>query len=553
MAILLITAAASATDSGEKNLKRLTVQGVVEGYVDQEEGVLVWKGIPFAKPPEGNLRWRAPRDPEPWEGVLETKESQSECAQYGSLPTWHQLKRVIGSEDCLYLNVFRPDTIETNLPVYFWIHGGSNNFGSAKDYAVEAMANQTNMVIVITQYRVGPLGWFTHPAMKTGNPLDDSGNYGTLDHIKALEWVQANIEAFGGNPDNVTIAGESAGAANVMVLMVSPLAKGLFHRAVYQSGGMGTTTAKRGASMTASTLKTLLKKDGIDRKNVKWVLNSLSNEYIQNYLRNVNTEDILWGRLAGGQWMPTHDAYEDGTVIPANPAKLIESGKYNKVPLIIGSNEFEVKPFMLLIPVVKTSSGKNWADLYKAIYSKKTKLDDILPTETDKALYETVAKYGSLNWRAKYVDGNARLLRKHQDDIYGYLFKWGREATPPADFIFGSAHASEISFFMAAKQGLFGVEFNDQNRAGVEALQNAMMTYLAAFTRSGNPNATDSNLPIWESWSNQPGEPKVMILDADKTNLKLGMITEEVTVEWVLEEVEKLDEATKNAVKNFLW
>jgi para-nitrobenzyl esterase len=152
----------------------------------------------------------------------------SECTQYS------EFGEIIGDEDCLYLNVWRPQTEETDLPVYFWIHGGGNSIGTASSlmYDGSNVTSKGNLVVVTINYRLGPLGWFTHPELRNGTPLDNSGNYGTMDMVKALDWVKNNISSFGGDPDKVTIAGESAGGSDVNSLVMSPHAAGLFHRGI---------------------------------------------------------------------------------------------------------------------------------------------------------------------------------------------------------------------------------------------------------------------------------------------------------------------------------
>jgi len=216
-----------------------TLSGTVRGF-EEKANTWVWKAIPFAKPPVGPLRWKAPQDPDPWAETREESEYCSPCTQYAFF-----YRNVIGSEDCLYLNVWRPQTAETNLPVYFWIHGGGNSAGSAwttsyfelaEDYSGANLASISNFVFVSANYRLGPLGWFTHPALREGvlgREKNDSGNYGTLDLIKALTWIQGNIEAFGGDPNKVMIAGQSAGGFNVQSLLASPLAQGLFPKGLF--------------------------------------------------------------------------------------------------------------------------------------------------------------------------------------------------------------------------------------------------------------------------------------------------------------------------------
>jgi len=196
-----------------------TKYGEVKGFLD-DNNTLAWKSIPYAKPPVDELRWKVPIDPEIWDGILDTTEDCDECAQMGQEPITFAPTEVIGSEDCLYLNIWHPQSIRNDLPVYFWIHGGANNNGTTKDYDGSVIASRSNMVVVTIQYRLGAFGWLTHPALRPGeSSLDDSGNFGTLDTIKALEWVRDNIKSFGGDPNNIIVAGESAGAHNVMNLI----------------------------------------------------------------------------------------------------------------------------------------------------------------------------------------------------------------------------------------------------------------------------------------------------------------------------------------------
>jgi para-nitrobenzyl esterase len=194
-----------------------TTEGVVIGAEHRATNTLSWKGIPYAKPPVGDLRWKAPQEPEKRSTPLKTVSFCEICPQYTDHDSNPATPAVIqGNEDCLYLNIWRPKTRVANLPVYFWIHGGGNSIQwpllSYTDAA--ALANKSNMVVVTVNYRLGPMGFFSHPALRTGKKDDetsDSGNFAILDLIQALYWVKANIKGFGGDPENVTIAGESAG------------------------------------------------------------------------------------------------------------------------------------------------------------------------------------------------------------------------------------------------------------------------------------------------------------------------------------------------------
>ena len=201
---------------------RTISNGTVIGFIEPN-GAHVWRGIPFAKPPVGELRWKAPLPPDDWNETLEALESCIPCTQYGgplaSVPK-KQFETVVGSEDCLYLNIwappFAPEDLPSGnarLPVMVWIHGGGNSVGHGGSYNGKYLAEKQNVIIVTTNYRLGPFGWFYHPALaESVAPAEGkSGNFGTLDIIRALSWVKRNISAFGGNPDNVTIFGESAG------------------------------------------------------------------------------------------------------------------------------------------------------------------------------------------------------------------------------------------------------------------------------------------------------------------------------------------------------
>ena len=217
---------------------RSTTHGDYVGFSDLQ-GTRAWLGIGYAQPPVGELRWKAPLPPEPHIDTVQALNFKNACPQLASAMTTNEVNATasgyVGSEDCLYLNVWSvPNAV--GRPVMVWIHGGGNSIGSARSYPGAILAATENVVVVTINYRLGFLGWFNHPSVLEGSELDLSGNFGTLDTIRALEWVRQNIAVFGGDPDNVTIFGESAGGFNVLTLMASPLAEGLFHKAIVQSG-----------------------------------------------------------------------------------------------------------------------------------------------------------------------------------------------------------------------------------------------------------------------------------------------------------------------------
>jgi len=229
--------------SPSPNAIRSVENGEMIGFKSRHD-THAWLGIPYAAPPVGELRWKAPRPPEPWTGRFEAIELGSVCPQPSvfGLPVPGG-QTIMGAEDCLVLNIWAPIFREEKtpvdrkrLPVMLWIHGGGNNMesGGNPNFNGSTLAGQNHVVVVTINHRLGPLGWFRHPALRSedSSPEDNSGNYGTLDIIQALKWVQKNITAFGGDPEKVTIFGQSSGGANVLSMMASPLAKGLFHRAI---------------------------------------------------------------------------------------------------------------------------------------------------------------------------------------------------------------------------------------------------------------------------------------------------------------------------------
>lgn len=514
-----------------------TKDGNIQGY-ETDLGALAWKSIPYAKPPVEDLRWKAPEDTEKWDGVRDGTLPSTPCTQLITGKNWIRTGTAEGSEDCLYLNIFRPTHKKKKLPVYVYIHGGSNNFGQASHYDGSILANKGDLVVVVIQYRLGPLGWLTHPALRHGDPRDDSGNFGTLDTIQALKWIKKNIKAFGGDPKKVTIAGESAGAHNVMNLVISPLAKRLFHRAISQSGGMTTDTVGEGEAQAEDTIAALLAADGLTVVPDMEPDGDVDNDDTELYLRSKGAGEIFEAYFGSYGTLPTYDAYQDGHVIPGSVVSTIRSGKYNKVPIILGANEYETKAFM---PLYGPSLLLPWYNLILVLQGLIPSVDFVLPTDFDKALYEATGYYGSRNWRAKFVDERARALRDQQNHVFAYYFKWGGNSDigsgpAPFDFIYGAGHAMEISFFFGGDTSLWGYSFSPESDfEGRMELSDAMIEYLANFARKGKPKG--GGLPKWKEWSNKEGKPKAIEFDADFDVALIGMSDEEVTFDDIAAEL----------------
>jgi para-nitrobenzyl esterase len=528
----------------DKGLIRATAYGLVEGYKHSKKSY-GWLGLPFAKPPVGELRWKAPLDPEAWDGVRDAGES-AQCEPCTQVETdmWstvyetdnkgNTVPSIIGAEDCLYLNVFAPQKAK-KLPVYVYFHGGSNRTGGTAEYTAAKLAEKEDIVFVAATYRVGPLGWFYHPAAQLeGDLADKSGNYGNLDTIQAMKWVQENIEEFGGDPDNVTVGGTSAGAHEVIILMASPLAEGLFHRARIKSQGMAndgngviTYTPEMGRELADNMLNALLGDT-----------TGMTDQEIAAATAEKTGKEIIRAMFDSGS--PLYDAVVDGYVLPRDYFELFNDGDYNKVPVMVGVSEYETKPFLRYYG---PAFGHPWHTLFDDVLVAGTMTMDELFSdfygplaEDGKNLYEMCGYYGGLNWHAKHLNELATILAEQQPgEVYGFVFKWGGVGSGPEpfDFINGPGHAFDTPLWQGWDHGLFGMSFTKENKKGRKATQKALMAYLAEFAKTGDPNkkGKKGGLIEWEPWSNEEGGPKALEIDADFKHVYLNMGHESATFE----------------------
>lgn len=505
-----------------------TIYGDAQGRTDRG-GSLSWKGLPYAAPPVGGLRWRAPREPARWNGARDAGSFANVAPQL--LPLLQGV--VIGSEDCLYLNVWRPAGKATKLPVYVFIHGGGNTTGSANqvsDYEGWAMASRAGVVFVSMNYRLGPLGWFLDPALAADtDPLSASGNFGTLDIIAALRWIRQNIVAFGGDPGNVTISGESAGASNVLSLLISPAATGLFHRAVAESGGTELFSRETALEKSAELFTSLLIKQGRarDLSSARSVVAAMSLKERATTLRAAPAQELIQ-LLSEGSFMGMTGGTKliaDGVVLPVTGYSGFATGDYaNKVPLMIGSNKEEQKLFLFL------ANSPDWKD----------------------PLYAAIAKFGSLYWKAGGVDipADAIASAPGAPPVYVYRFDWGapdaKGRSPlPGDFgtRVGAGHTIEISFFLGTGTCLGPLLtyllFTKANSPGREELSAGMMTYLASFAATGDPNAGRASLPPWPrrplhaADAAAQGQPVGIIFDATEESASFAPLLQVSTREGV--------------------
>lgn len=522
---------------------RSTKEGQVIGFVG-EYGSHAWLGIPYAKAPTGRLRWRAPQPPEPRQDTLQALRFGSPCVQYASAfggVTTEKPGTPVGNEDCLYLNIWAPKNAQPNsgLPVMLWIHGGGNTIGEGGFYNGGKLAESQNVIVLTFNYRLGPLGWFRHASLagEPGSELDRSGNFGTLDMVSALEWVRDNISVFGGNSANVTIFGESAGGQNVFQLLLSPVAKGLFHRAIVQSGGLTFNSVAEAenfhdaeepgdANSSNETLLRLLLADGRakDRDMAKSVLAAMPGREVAQYLRSKSGFDFLaaYPQFLGTGMIQVPKPFRDGVVLPTEePMQAFTGGRYHKVPVMLGTNRDENKVFMFGNP------------------QRVRKLLWMLPRVRDQRSYDLSAEYLSRSWKAAGADEPAAAMRGAQGaSVYVYRFDWDEEPTilgSDLSTMLGAAHGFEIPFvFGHFNLGSEGNQiFTAENEPGRLALSAQMMSYWANFAYTGSPGrGRDGRLREWQAWDpSSPAAPKFIVFDTPAAGgLRMASETENTAV-----------------------
>jgi para-nitrobenzyl esterase len=422
-------------------------QGEVQGVA--ADGVTVFKGLPFAAPPVGDLRWRAPQPPTKWPGVRQGNAFASSCAQ---------------AEDCLYLNVYEPTATKNGakLPVMVWIHGGAFIFGSGSAYDGSQFARQ-GVIVVTVNYRLGRAGWFAHPALTAENPQGVLGNYGLMDQIAALEWVKVNIKQFGGDPNDVTIFGESAGAISINYLMLAPQAKGLFAKALSESG-FGRLAARpiSAVEQSGAAFAEKLGVHGADAAAAK-ALRSLT-----------------WAELTGNA-APIGSAEQllpmaDGKMIKGSAAVGFAQGAEAHVPYLLGGNSDEAS---------LTRRGLNAADRLAAIQQRREAfLAAYDPDHTGDA-DRIIARWVTDTSISEPDRDLARLHAQHGNPTFVYHFSY----TPAVQraTMFGLPHGGELPYVFDTPRA---APFDDEGKA-VAAAANK---YWAQFAKTGDPDSAGGAL-----------------------------------------------------------
>jgi len=480
LACVLFVTVQAASVAGAQRI--VTESGAISGL--RENGLDVYKGIPFAAPPMGDLRWRPPVRPAPWRGTRKAEKFAPACMQVGVSMPGETAAAV--SEDCLYLNIWTPaKTGHKHLPVIVWIYGGGYINGSAAMplYWGDRLAKK-GVIVVTIAYRLGPLGFLALPELTRESPHHSSGNYGLMDQIAALEWVQRNITPFGGDPKCVTIAGQSSGSISVSILMASPLAKGLFQRAIGESGGLFEPLQLAPKYLLANA----------ERDGEKYAA-SLGAASLKDLRRVPATQ--LTGN-AGGIVHPVIDP----NVLPLPPYEAFASGQQNDVPLLIGSNADEARA---LVDVTHHTAATFDSDLERSVGQLPPALVAAYPHATDEEArqaqlgLERDLRFGWDMWAwARLQAGTGK------SPVFYYSF---REQPPfPAGSVYagwGASHYAELWYVF---------DHLDQSpwnwTAADRKLGEEMSSYWVNFARTGDPNSP--GLPPWPAFANT--ESKVQYL-----------------------------------------
>jgi para-nitrobenzyl esterase len=492
-AVVGVAIAAARAAAPSSPLERVKVEGgELQGTV--EDGLTIFRGIPYAAPPVGALRWRAPQPAGKWEGVRAATEYGRACMQINAaianLPA--------PSEDCLFVNVWTPATrASERLPVMVWIHGGGFTAGTPAEqlYHGEWLARK-GVVVVSVGYRLGVFGFLAHPQLSAESEHHVSGNYGLLDTIAGLRWVQKNIAAFGGDPSKVTVFGESAGAIAVSQLAASPLAKGLFRAAISESGGsFGPVRAGGGPGENMRPL------NAAEQEGADWARSAGATSIAE--LRAIAADTLMASaqRQRGVSWPIT-----DGWVIPDDQYRLYEAGRYNDVPVLIGYNSDEGASFgapasqSAYVESVRQRYGQ-YADKLLAAYPGG---ESPLQKKTARDLTrDTTFGWHTWTWaRLQNKTGRSKAFVYYFDEHPDY----------PADSPragFGAAHASELPYVFR--------QLREHNRPPAtpkdETMSDMLRSYWTNFAKTGDPNG--ASLPQWPAFTN--AAPRMLYISSGNT------------------------------------
>jgi para-nitrobenzyl esterase len=483
MAALILIGGPFAANAAKANgglALALTRQGLFIGTKD--DSLREFLGIPYAAPPVGENRWRPPQPLDPRPRIHLAREFANHCPQ-GATP----FGLASDTEDCLYLNVYTPNDRFGHharrsrglKPVMVWIHGGALFLGESDDYDPRKLVEDGDVVVVTINYRLGALGFLSHPALTAESSNSASGNYGLLDQQAALHWVQDNIKGFGGDPHNVTIFGESAGGLSVHSQLASPLAAGLFDRAIVESGAY---------SLDQPSLPQA------EALGSAYAAAVGCPDQTAECLRAVPVE-VLLANQGGGGYVPTVDNY----VLTQSVGTALATGNFNQVPVIEGSNHDEWRLFVALNnelvsgPITPAGYPAAIAGLLGIPEAFTAPFVSTYPLSDYDSPGEALGALGTDGFFACTARAAAGLLSQHVD-TYAYEFNDENAPQlflPPVSFPLGAYHASELQYLFGVRPAVTPAPFTPEQ----EALSDTMVRYWTRFAHTGNPNAPD--VPVW--------------------------------------------------------
>ena len=513
--------AAETAPAFEADVVQTIENGEIKGSLVNDGQTLLWTGVPYAAAPVGELRWKAPQDCEDWTGTFD-------ATQDGNLGIQVSGDEVIGSEDCLNMDIYRPNTDDTGIPVLVYIHGGNNQTGTSKEIPFEKLAANANCMVIALNYRLGCLGFNSLPALKNGTAEENSGNYTLLDFAKALDWIAENAESLGADPENITISGFSAGGRDVMAMLISPIFEGKFQKAISFSGGMTVADVEDSQKVTAEAIAPLAVEDGMketEEEAVEWLLSEdeAVMEEVREYLYGVDA-----GRLAGimtnaGIRMSVFPhLYGDGTVLPEEG---FETTEYNDVPLIMltGSSEF-------------STFAKS--DAYFAGAEDQDLVDGDMSAE-----YAFAVKYGSELYGLFNAEESAvKMMGTYEAPIYTVDIDFGTDPEIVGEAqaaLVGSSHGIFIPFLSGIAAGSAAGDGSAYEYEGPKELTEIFQSYISNFLWTGDPNG--EGLTTWEAWTDASEGPSQLLLDADKDHAIVEQSTERASYDEILDRMEADD------------